>query len=84
MEICNYLLQKTLQLLIPRDSTVCHVSTCACAEDSRLQPDHRPGCSIHALRQARSRRVTSSILRVLSVIEIPGSMMYLFLIYVLS
>ncbi len=50
--------------------------------------------NFHSLRQARSRQVTSSILRVLSVIEIPCSMMYmifkgaprenLFLIYVLS
>ncbi len=47
----------------------------------------------HVLRQARSRQVTSSILRILSVIEIPGSMYMifqgaprenLFLIYVLS
>ena len=30
----------------------------------------------HSLRQARFRQVTGSILRVLSVFEIPGSMMY--------
>ncbi len=40
------------------------------------KPQRLLNYDIHSLRQARFHQVTSSILWVLSVIEIPGSMMY--------